>query len=75
MKNLNISDAGKSADTAAREGSSVCGDRHTEPAWLGAIRGTEWWHCRSCGWVWHELRTVQPAEVPGATSVSLHQRE
>jgi hypothetical protein len=57
------------------DGLGVCGVAHAEPAWLGAIRGTEWWHCRSCGWVWHELRPVEPAEPAGETSQVMHRRE
>lgn len=47
------SDVGDKLGAVSQDGSGVCGLTHAEPAWLGAARGTEWWHCRSCGWVWH----------------------
>jgi hypothetical protein len=58
-----VADPREDQDEAVRsDGLAVCGLAHAEPIWLGAIRGTEWWHCRSCGWVWHELRPVEPAD-------------
>lgn len=53
----------------ADDGLSVCGRRHTEPVWLGAIRGQQWWHCRSCGWVWQEPQSpsLTPLDPPDSS--------
>jgi hypothetical protein len=58
-------------DVVRQEGPAECRSAHAQPARLGAIRGTEWWHCHTCGWVWTEHRVADAAPV---AIVVQHQR-
>lgn len=49
-----LTEHGPNAGTGVGAGEAGCRSEHAYPALLGAIRGTEWWHCRSCGEVWAE---------------------